>query len=145
MAPASRRQTWDRVVGTFGPEVAAIDAALDRTFSRLAVDRARVAVDGFSDGASYALSLGLANGDLFTHVIAFSPGFAAPGSRRGRPRVFVTHGLHDDVLPISATSRRILRDLREEGYDVSYREFDGGHVVPDDLAGEAVRWFLGSP
>ncbi len=30
---------------------------------------------GFSDGASYALSLGVPNGDLFTHIVAFSPGF----------------------------------------------------------------------
>ena len=33
---------------------------------------------GFSDGASYALSLGAANGDLFTHIAAFSPGFMRP-------------------------------------------------------------------
>jgi phospholipase/carboxylesterase len=142
VAPASRRETWDRVVGSYGPDVATVDRALARSFARLDVDRSRLAIAGFSDGASYALSLGLANDDLFTHVIAFSPGFAAPGSRRGRPRLFVTHGLHDDVLPISATSRRILRDLRGDGYDVRYREFDGGHTVPGELAQEAVRWLL---
>jgi len=52
-----------------------------------------VAIQGFSDGASYALSLGLTNGDLFTHVIAFSPGFAAPAEQRGRPRIYVSHGV----------------------------------------------------
>ena len=142
VAPASRGRTWDRVVGGFGPDVQTVDRAMARSFSGLNVDRSRIAVAGFSDGASYALSLGMANGDLFTHVIAFSPGFAAPGSRRGRPRLFVTHGLHDEVLPISSTSRRILRDARREGYDVRYREFDGGHTVPGELAEEAVRWFL---
>lgn len=30
---------------------------------------------GFSDGASYALSLGQPNADVFSHIIAFSPGF----------------------------------------------------------------------
>ncbi|HYX44880.1 MAG TPA: hypothetical protein VE760_07540 [Acidimicrobiales bacterium] len=142
VAPASRGETWDRVVGGYGPDVRTVDRAMARTFARLDVDRSRLAVAGFSDGASYALSLGMANGDLFTHVIAFSPGFAAPGSRRGRPRLFVTHGRHDDVLPISETSRRIVRDARRDGYDVSYREFDGGHTVPGELAEEAVRWFL---
>jgi phospholipase/carboxylesterase len=34
-----------------------------------------VALGGFSDGASYALSLDLTNGDLFASLIAFSPGF----------------------------------------------------------------------
>jgi phospholipase/carboxylesterase len=142
VAPASRRETWDRVLGGYGPDVRTADRALALTFGRLEVDRSKMAVAGFSDGASYALSLGMANGDLFTHVIAFSPGFAAPGSRRGKPGLFVTHGVHDDVLPISATSRRILRDARRDGYDVRYREFDGGHTVPAELAEEAVRWFL---
>ena len=31
-----------------------------------------------SDGASYALSLGLGNPQLFTHLVAFSPGFMRP-------------------------------------------------------------------
>ena len=144
VAPASRRQTWDRVLGGYGPDVRTVDRALALSLGRLDVDRSRLAVAGFSDGASYALSLGLANGDLFTHVIAFSPGFAAPGTRRGKPRLFVTHGVHDDVLPISATSRRILHDARSDGYDVRYRQFDGGHTVPGELAEEAVRWFLGN-
>lgn len=130
------------MLGGYGPDVRTVDRALARTFRGLAIDRSRLAIAGFSDGASYALSLGMANGDLFTHVIAFSPGFGAPGSRRGMPRVFMTHGLHDDVLPISATSRRILRDARRDGYDVSSHEFDGGHVVPAELAEAAVRWFL---
>jgi poly(3-hydroxybutyrate) depolymerase len=47
------------------------------------VDPQRICVSGFSDGASYALSLGLANGDLFTHVAAFSPGFMRPPCTQG--------------------------------------------------------------
>ena len=47
---------------------------------------------------SYALSLGLANGDLFTHVIAFSPGFITPAPPSGRPPIFVSHGTADQVL-----------------------------------------------
>lgn len=129
------------MLGGYGPDLQAIDRSLARSFSRVDVDRSRLAVAGFSDGASYALSLGMANGDLFTHVIAFSPGFAAPGSGRGAPRLFVSHGLHDRVLPVSA-SRRIVGDARRNGYDVRYREFDGGHTVPGELADEAVRWFL---
>jgi len=33
-----------------------------------------------------------------------------------------------------------VRQLREEGYDVTYREFDGGHEVPDEIAREAFVW-----
>ncbi len=100
--------------------------------------------EGFSDGASYALSLGLLNGDLLTHVIAFSPGFVLAERRRGRPRCFLSHGVHDEVLPIDPCSRRIVRELRGADYDVRYTEFDGGHSVPPAIARAAVDWLLGS-
>ena len=70
------------------------------------------AVSGFSDGASYALSLGVANGDLFDSVIAFSPGVLAPRVSKGRPRFFVSRGTEDQVLPIGRTSRRLVPELR---------------------------------
>lgn len=138
----SRGPTWDVVVGRgrYGPDVAALDLALERTFSSYAVDPGRIAVGGYSDGASYALSLGLTNGDLFTHVLAFSPGFMAPARREGQPNVFVSHGKQDGWLPIDLCSRRIVADLERMGYEVRYREFEGAHVVPPDIGREAVEW-----
>jgi len=141
VAPDSRERTWDVVLGGFGADVAYIDAALRYTFSRCAVDSTRVAVAGFSDGASYALSLGTANGDLFSHVMAFSPGFIAPAEHRGKPRIFISHGREDAVLPIATTSRMLVPKLAADGYDVKYREFDGPHTVPAPIAREAFTWF----
>lgn len=145
LSPASRGRTWDVILGGFGPDIDFIDNALAATFSRCAVDLTRMAVAGFSDGASYALSIGIANGDLFPNVIAFSPGFAAPGREHGEPRFFVSHGTRDAVLPIDRTSRRAVPQLEEAGYDVEYREFDGPHTVPPEIAREAVSWFLAGP
>jgi phospholipase/carboxylesterase len=143
LAPEARRQTWDVIARTgYGPDVTFIDRVLAQIFDRYAVDPERVAVGGFSDGASYALSLGLTNGDLFTHVIAFSPGFMAPAGNEGSPRIFISHGQHDNVLPIDACSRRLVAELRSSGYDVTYREFDGPHTVPPAIAREALDWFL---
>ena len=101
LALSSCGPTWDLILGRgqYGPDIAAIDRALEHAFSRCAVDPARVAVGGYSDGASYALSIGIANGDLFTHVLAFSPGFLAPASQVGSPRIFVSHGTQDRWLP----------------------------------------------
>src|ERR687893_917688 len=142
LSPASREYTWDLVVGGYGPDVAAIDGALEQTFSRYAVDPARVAVAGYSDGASYALSLGVANGDLFTHIMAFSPGFMAPVGQTGSPRIFVSHGTRDRWLPIDRCSRRIVPQLERAGYEVLYREFEGGHVVPPEIGREAAGWLI---
>ena len=87
LAPDSRERTWDAIRGQFGPDVAFLDKALAKVFEMVPIDRKRVAIGGFSDGASYAISLGLQNGDLFTHVAAFSPGFFVGNQRRGRPHL----------------------------------------------------------
>jgi phospholipase/carboxylesterase len=142
LVPESRGGTWDVLHGGFGPDVAFVDAALEAACARVPVDGARVAIAGFSDGASYALSLGLANGDLFRQVIAFSPGFSAPPSRTGWPRVFVSHGTRDAVLPIDPCSRAIVPRLRGAGYEVIYEEFPGRHEVPAELAAQALETFV---
>src|SRR5829696_6003456 len=143
LAPDSRGATWDIILDEYGPDVAFVDQAMERVFAEHAVDPARLAAAGFSDGASYALSLGLTNGGLFTHVLAFSPGFAAPARAEGSPRFFVSHGVRDAVLPIDRTSRRVVPRLRAAGYEVEYREFPAGHAVPPEIARDAVAWFLG--
>jgi phospholipase/carboxylesterase len=142
LSPASRQQTWDVIRGGYGPDVAFIDRALTAAFARCAVDPERLAVAGFSDGASYALSLAITNGDLFPYVMAFSPGFMAPADQRGEPRIFVSHGIKDQVLAIDRTSRKIAPQLARAGYDVRYQEFAGGHTVPPEIAREALEWFL---
>jgi predicted esterase len=138
LAPDSRRRTWDALLDGYGPDVGFIDRALDEIFGRFTVDPANVAVEGFSDGASYALGLGLANGDLFRRIVAFSPGYVPSTGTDGRPSVFISHGVADDILPIDRCSRRIVPALRREGYDVAYREFEGGHEVPAAFAAEAL-------
>jgi phospholipase/carboxylesterase len=143
LALSSRGPTWDSILdrGRYGSDIAAIDRALEHTFSRWTVDPARVGVGGYSDGASYALSLGIANGDLFSHILAFSPGFLAPTVQTGSPRIFVSHGTQDRWLPIDTCGRRIVSQLERAGYELSYREFEGGHVVPPAIAWEAATWF----
>jgi predicted esterase len=141
LAPDSRGRTWDAVTGRFGEDVASLDRVLEFVFARLSVDPARVAVGGFSDGASYALSLALANGDLFSRVVACSPGFVpGPPPPQGRPRFFISHGTADQILPIDQCSRVIVPRLRRMGYDVTYREFEGRHELPADVLAEALRW-----
>lgn len=140
LVPSSRSSTWDAIRGGMGPDVSFLDRALAKVFGMINVDPARLAVGGFSDGASYALSLGLVNGDLFRRVIAFSPGFVVDGAAHGKPQFFVSHGTSDQILPIDRCSRRIVPDLKRLGYDVTFREFDGGHEVPPAIATEALKW-----
>lgn len=143
LVPSSVATTWDLLTGGFARDVAALDVALERVFATCDVDR--VALGGFSDGASYALSLGVANGDLSDTLLAFSPGFLAPPSQVGHPRVWVSHGTRDAVLPVERCGRRVVDLLRGADYEVQYEEFDGGHVVPPDLVAQALSWWLAGP
>lgn len=140
LAPDSRASSWDVRFGEFGPDVAFIDAALAVVFRTCNVDPARVGIEGFSDGASYSLSLGLSNGDLFRRVVAFSPGFKVVTSAHGKPPVFISHGTADTILDINQTSRRLVPELRTAGYTVTYHEFTGPHTVPGEIAAEAADW-----
>lgn len=140
LVPASHLPSWDLVMGGFGPDVASLDRALDYVFAHCAVDPARVVIAGFSDGASYALALGVINGELFSRVIAFSPGFLRAREWHGQPRIYVSHGTRDDILPVEACGQRVVEQLRGAGYDVTYHEFDGPHTVPAEIAREAVAW-----
>jgi len=140
VAPDSRGGTWDFLYGPYGADVAFIDRALAHVFDRCAVDPTRIVIEGFSDGGSYALSLGLTNGDFFSRVIAFSPCILAPAARVGRPRIFISHGTEDRILPIDNCGRRLAAQLVSSGYEVQFHEFTGPHTVPPDMARAAMRW-----
>jgi predicted esterase len=137
--------TWDAITNGYGPDVEFLDLTLRAAFDRCSVDPARLVVEGFSDGASYALGLGLANGDLFSRIVAFSPGFIPRDSTpvTGLPEIFVSHGVQDTVLPIDGASRTIVPRLENDGYTVTYVEFDGGHTVPASVAAQATEWLMG--
>ncbi len=66
--------------------------------------------------------------DLFTHVLAFSPEFLPLAESEGSPRIFVSHGTRDGWLPVYRCSRVIVPRLERAGYEIRYREFEGGHV-----------------
>jgi phospholipase/carboxylesterase len=143
VAPDSRGPTWDLIVERrFGPDVAFLDRILDSVVDRVDADTRRLAIGGVSDGASYSLSIGLTNGDVLPTVLAFSPGFLVAPHPTGEPRIFISHGRSDPILPIDACSRSFVPSIRGAGYEVNFREFDGGHTVPPPISDEAVRWWL---
>jgi phospholipase/carboxylesterase len=142
LAPDSRdERTWDGVLRSWGPDVEFIGAALQQTVNRYHVDLGHLGVGGFSDGASYALGFGISYGDQFKHVIAMSPGVMQPIAARGKPRIFLSHGTSDPIMPIDSTSRQFAPKLKALGYDVTYREYEGRHSPSPPIVREALDWF----
>jgi len=146
LAIDSRDYTWDRIQGGFGADVTFLDLALAHVFDRVSIDPTRITLAGFSDGASYALSLGVSNGSIFTHLLAWSPGFFAPGEPLiGNPGIWISHGRLDAVLSFTNTQGSLVPHLRNVGYTVTFVEFDGGHTIPGTIAREGLDWALGGP
>jgi len=138
----SRDNTWDAIDSPWGPDVVSLDHTLRYIFEHVAVDPARVALGGLSDGGFYALSLGLANGDLFTHLVAVAPGYMRPPRPLvGHPKILLLHGSHDNVYSVSS-SLRLVPELQSAGYDVVFKEFDGPHWLPASVAREVLAWML---
>jgi phospholipase/carboxylesterase len=138
LCPSSRGATW--VPGA--REVAFIDQALQATFDRLRVDSSKLGFGGFSDGASFGLSLGMANGDLFSHLLGFSAGYLLDLKRLGKPRIFMSHGKSDGILPYTGAVA-IGDSLRSSGYTVDFTSFEGGHTIGTAVARKALEWFTG--
>ena len=51
----------------------------------------------------------------------------------------MSHGTSDEILPIDVCSRAIVPDLRRQGHDVTFREFDGGHDMPASIAVKGLK------
>jgi phospholipase/carboxylesterase len=142
LAVESRATTWDGVLQQFGPDVAFIDSALHYAFDRCSVVPSRVYLAGVSDGATYTISLALANGDLFPRAVAFFPAAIRESNsgRHGKSEFFIAHGRQDNVIPVSRSRNDIVPALRQDGYTVEYLEYDGGHQVIPSVSDAAAEW-----
>jgi phospholipase/carboxylesterase len=145
LAPQSMYPTWDIVIGGHGPDLQRLDGALSVLASHFRLDPAQLAFAGFSDGGSYALSVGLSNGDVASHVIGLSAGFMNTFTKTGTPKVFLGHGRSDRQLPIETSAHPHARHLLEAGYDLTLQPFDGDHVIEPWVVARAVDFFLGLP
>jgi len=143
LAPQSMFPTWDIVIGGHGPDLQRLDGALGVVASHFAIDPTRLAFAGFSDGGSYALSTGLTNGDVASHVIALSAGFMNTFTTLGTPRVFLAHGRSDRQLPIETSAHPHAKRLLDSGHDLTLQPFDGDHVIVPWVVARAMEFFLG--
>ncbi len=145
LVPQSIMPTWDIVIAGNGPDRERLDIALNDVASRFLVDPSHVAFAGHSDGGSYALSNGLCNGDIVTHILAFSAGFMTVLHQEGAPYIFIAHGSKDEQTPVETAGRAHANVLNGAGYDVAYIEYDGPHNSQPHIVEAGVKYFLNYP
>ena len=96
VAPDSTAVSWDRN-DRLASDVEFIDRALAVAFRRISTTPDRLRIGGFSDGASYSLSVGLTNGDLFARILALS---ASADARSLDEGLAVPEGIPSWMSPI---------------------------------------------
>jgi phospholipase/carboxylesterase len=148
LIPRSTDTTWDLLTGGDGPDLAFLAALYGEIYRRLPVDPARQALIGYSDGASYALAVGLSNPRTFAAVMGWAAGFvaidtAALAPDDPKPRILLEHGTHDTVFPFEQVCTPNVELLRRLGYAVELHVDDGGvHWPSRDFQTRALDWFL---
>ncbi len=150
LIPRSALPTWDLITGSGRPDLDFLEYAYDLIYRRYPIDRDRQAILGYSDGASYALSLGLSNPELFSSVMGWAAGFKLVDVRElkptdPRPRIYLEYGTHDPVFPFEQIALPMRADLERLGYEVEFRVDEGGkHWPSGTFHTEALDWLLGS-
>lgn len=148
LIPRSRRQTWDLIASPERDDLDFLEYAYDLVYRRYPVDPLRQALLGYSDGASYALSVGLANPHVFSAVMAWAAAFrvvdpACEDPRARKPRILLEHGTHDPVFPFEQIALPLRDGLEKGGYAVEFRVDRGGkHWPSGDFLPEALDWFF---
>jgi phospholipase/carboxylesterase len=145
LVPQSTFPTWDIVIAGNGPDRERLERALAWVADRFTLDRERLAFAGHSDGGSYSLSNGVANGDFVTHILAMSAGFMTVLHQEGAPYIFIAHGSKDEKTPVETAGRASAAKLKAAQYDVTYLEYDGPHASQPPIVAVAVKYFLNYP
>jgi len=148
LVPRSLLPTWDLIATPARPDLDFLEYAFDLIWRRYPIDPARQALLGYSDGASYALSVGLSNPNLFRAVMAWAAGFIAlepgfdPDAAR-KPELLLEYGTHDPVFPFQQVALPMKANLERAGYSVVFRVDEGGkHWPSPDFLPEALDWFF---
>lgn len=151
LIPRSLNPTWDLIAGAGRVDVDFLEYAYDLVYRRYPVDMRRQAIVGYSDGASYGLSLAISNPGVFRAVMAWAAGFVAvdptllpgPDDDVPRPELLLEYGTHDPVFPFEQIALPMRKNLERAGYSVTFRVDEGGRHWPSgDFQPEALDWFF---
>jgi len=146
LSPTAQDRTWS-IMGGADVDADRLRETIESVGTRYPVDRARVLLTGMSDGATYALLLGLRSGPPFTHLApacgVLHPLLFAGGLDRAQDfPIYLIHGALDWMFPVYTA--RMGRDaLLSAGARLVYREIeDLSHTYPRDENPRILEWLV---
>lgn len=147
LVPRSLAPTWDLIAGGGRRDLDFLEFAYDLIYRRFPIDPRRQALMGYSDGASYALSIGISNPGIFRAIMGWAAGFVAVDDRQIRdddpkPDILLEYGTHDPVFPFEQIALPMRESLERAGYRLEFRVDEGGRHWPSgSFQSEALDWF----
>lgn len=114
--------------------------------AQLGIPADRVVVGGFSQGGIMALSMLLTQPELLRAAVVWHgrllvqvvPQVAPPSALQGK-HLWVSHGTHDLVIPISH-AQAICQFVEDLPVSLSYQEFPGMHEIRQAELAATVEW-----
>lgn len=148
LIPRSVDPTWDLITGRGQEDLEFLEYAWDLIYRRYPVDPRRQVLMGYSDGASYALSMALSNPGFFDAALCWAAGFvvvdrSAIGSPARKARLYLEYGTHDELFPFEQIALPMRDNLRAAGYELEFSVDEGGRHWPSgSFQPEALAWYF---
>ncbi len=153
LIPRSVMPTWDLIASGERFDLDFLEYAYDLIYRRYPIDPLQQVLIGYSDGASYGLSVGLCNSTMFSAVMVWAAGFVVldpptselfrEGVPEPRPRIYLEYGTHDELFDFETVALRMRDNLTESGFDVTFSVDEGGRHWPSGtFQAEALDWYF---
>ena len=123
-----------------------ISRSIKQTINELELDKERINLLGFSQGASLSIYCGLKSSETFKTVVALCGYVPEDNIRQGIDKsekrdieFFMGNGILDQIvtLPIAQASRDYLNSI---GISLNYNEYESGHTIPNDCLNDILQW-----
>ncbi len=139
LAPSSAGRTWSFE----GSEDAdSITRMIDNLSEKWRVDRSRMLLTGFSDGAIYTLTYGMQENSPFSMLAPIS-GILHPVDLKyaSRKKIYLVHGTLDWMFPVQHAHIAFAR-LKQTGAEIEFHEKpDLSHTYPREENDSILSWF----
>eukprot|EP00747_Dinoflagellata_sp_TGD_P171742 gnl/TRDRNA2_/TRDRNA2_206516_c0_seq1.p1 gnl/TRDRNA2_/TRDRNA2_206516_c0~~gnl/TRDRNA2_/TRDRNA2_206516_c0_seq1.p1 ORF type:complete len:627 (+),score=96.58 gnl/TRDRNA2_/TRDRNA2_206516_c0_seq1:2-1882(+) len=150
LVPEALDHTWDLVTTGQREDVDFIVFAIDTVREKYCVDEQRIGIMGFSDGASYGLSLALNNPDIFQAAMVWAAGFylhepTLMPSGMQKPPLFIEYGTKDELFDYNSIAVPTRDRLKEAGYRVEFHTTENGHTASRDFVVDAMTFWESLP
>lgn len=153
LIPRSVEPTWDLIASPERADLDFLEYAYDLVYRRYPIDPRKLALIGYSDGASYALSVGLCNSTMFSALMVWAAGFLVldpPTAERfreaipePRPQIYLEYGTHDQLFDFQTVALPMRDNLEKSGFDVTFSVDEGGRHMPSgSFQTEVLDWYF---